>query len=65
MNTNLFKAKLVEKGMNIENLAAKIGLSSQTVYNKLKNDSFKMSEVRKIGDALNLTSVELSNIFFA
>ena len=41
MNTNLFKAKLVEKGMNIENLAAKIGLSSQTVYNKLKNDSFK------------------------
>ncbi|MBQ2600749.1 hypothetical protein II582_05420 [bacterium] len=46
-------------------MAAKIGLSSQTVYNKLKNDSFKMSEVRKIGDVLNLSSVELSNIFFA
>ena len=65
MDTNLFKAKLVEKGMNIERLAAEIGLNPQTIYNKLKKDSFKMSEARKIGEVLNLTSTELSHIFFA
>jgi DNA-binding XRE family transcriptional regulator len=65
LDTNLFKAKLVEKGMNIERLAAEIGLNPQTIYNKLKKDSFKMSEARKIGEVLNLTSTELSHIFFA
>lgn len=65
MNVNRFKAKLVENGMNVERLAAEIGINPQTVYNKLKKDSFKMSEVRKIGKVLNLTSVELCEIFFA
>ena len=65
MNTNLFKAKLVEKGMNVDRLASEMGLNPQTIYNKMKKDSFKMSEARKVGEVLNLTSTELSSIFFA
>ena len=65
MNANLLKAKLVEKGMNVERIAAEIGLNPQTVYNKINNDSFRTSEALKIGRALNLSSTELGEIFFA
>lgn len=65
MNVSKLKAKLVENGINVERLAAEIGLNPQTVYNKINKDSFKMSEARKIGEVLNLTSVELCEIFFA
>lgn len=65
MNANKLKAKLVENGLNVELLAKQMGLNPQTVYNKINNDGFKMSEARKIGDILHLTSVELCEIFFA
>jgi DNA-binding XRE family transcriptional regulator len=62
---NKLKAKLVENGLNVETLAKKLGLNPQTVYNKLNNDGFKMSEARKMGEILNLSSTELCEIFFA
>lgn len=65
MNVNKLKAKLVENGLNVDGLAKKLGLNPQTVYNKLNNDGFKMSEARKIGEILNLSSTELCEIFFA
>lgn len=65
MNVNKLKAKLVENGLNVETLAKKLGLNPQTVYNKLNNDGFKMSEARKMGEILNLSSTELCEIFFA
>lgn len=65
MNVNRLKAKLVENGLNVERLAEKIGLNPDTVYKKIKRDGFKMSEVRKIAEVLNLTSTELCEIFFA
>lgn len=65
MNVNLFKAKLVEKGMNVEHLAAEMGLNTQTIYNKLKKDGFKTSEVRKIGAVLSLSGADLCEIFLS
>lgn len=65
MNVNKLKAKLVENGLNVETLAKKLGLNPQTVYKKLNNDGFKMSEARKMGEILNLSSTELCEIFFA
>ena len=65
MNVNKLKAKLVENGLNVETFARKLGLNPQTVYNKMNNDGFKMTEARKIGDILNLSSTELCEIFFA
>ena len=65
VNVNKLKAKLVENGLNVETLAKKLGLNPQTVYNKLNNDGFKMSEARKMGEILNLSSTELCEIFFA
>lgn len=65
MNVNKLKAKLVENGLNVDCLAKKLGLNPQTVYNKLNNDGFKMTEARKIGEILNLSSTELCEIFFA
>ena len=65
MNVNKLKAKLVENGLNVETFARKLGLNRQTVYNKMNNDGFKMTEARKIGEILNLSSTELCEIFFA
>lgn len=65
MNVNKLKAKLVENGLNVEAFARKLGLNPQTVYNKINNDGFKMTEARKIGEILNLSSTELCEIFFA
>ena len=65
MNVNKLKAKLVENGLNVETFARKMGLNPQTVYNKMNNDGFKMTEARKIGEILNLSSTELCEIFFA
>ncbi len=65
MNVNKLKAKLVENGLNVEAFARKLGLNPQTVYNKMNNDGFKMTEARKIGEILNLSSTELCEIFFA
>lgn len=65
MNVNKLKAKLVENGLNVEAFAWKLGLNPQTVYNKMNNDGFKMTEARKIGEILNLSSTELCEIFFA
>lgn len=65
MNVNKLKAKLVENGLNVETFARKLGLNPQTVYNKMNNDGFKMTEARKIGEILNLSSTELCEIFFA
>lgn len=65
MNVNKLKAKLVENGLNVESFARKLGLNPQTVYNKMNNDGFKMTEARKIGEILNLSSTELCEIFFA
>ena len=65
MNVNLFKAKLVENGMNVERLAEKMSLNPQTIYNKINKDGFKTSEATKVGRILHLSSVELCDIFFA
>ena len=65
MNVNKLKANLVDNGLNVEAFARKLGLNPQTVYNKMNNDGFKMTEARKIGEILNLSSTELCEIFFA
>jgi plasmid maintenance system antidote protein VapI len=66
MNVNKLKGKIVEKGMNIEALAANIGINRASLYRKL-NDAEKITigEAAKMKNALEMTDDEAYEIFLA
>ena len=65
MNVKMLKDKIAEKGMNVEQLAKKIGIDRSTMYRKINADiSTTVAEAIKIKDALGLTNEEARSIFF-
>lgn len=66
MDVNKLKGKVVEKGMNMSQLATKIGIDRSTLYRKLKRqgDTLTVKEVNLIVRALGLTKDEAVDIFF-
>lgn len=64
-NTNEFKAALVRKGMTAGDLAELIGISRQSLSYRMNNIvEFRISEVEKISQILELTLEEKNLIFF-
>ncbi|OZV12278.1 phage repressor protein [Tissierella sp. P1] len=66
VNVNKLKGKIVENGLNISELAKKIGLDRSTLYRKLNSDgeTFTIKEANLIFRELKLTKVEAMEIFF-
>ncbi len=67
MNTNKLKAKLVERGINVANLAESIGIDKATLYRKMRHggESMSIRDANAIVSALRLTPDEAASIFFA
>lgn len=67
VNVNKLKAKLVESGMNVEELSERIGIDKSTLYRRLSadGDTFSIKEADKIIKELNLTKEEVNSIFFS
>ncbi len=66
VNTNLFNEALKNHGDRKDGLAAKLGISRQTLSNKINNKTeFKNQEAIMIKDLLRLTDAEFVSIFFA
>ena len=66
MKTNKLKAKLVERGINVETLADLIGVERSTLYRKLNNsEKITLGEAKRIKDALDMTTQESNEIFLA
>lgn len=66
MNVNKLKGKIVENGMNIEELAVAIGLDRSSLYRKLNNaEKITIGEAVKIKDALSLDDNDAYDIFLA
>lgn len=64
MNIQKLKAKIVERGMNVETLGKKIGVERSSMYRKLnKSEKITIGEARAIKDALGLTAAEATEIF--
>lgn len=65
MNGKKLKAKIIERGLNVESFAKLIEMDRSSLYRKL-NNSQKMTigEATRIKEALDLTSEEASAIFF-
>lgn len=65
MDVRKLKAKVIERGMNVETLAAKLGVDRSTMYRKLGEiEKFTVGEARKIKEELGLTGEEARDIFF-
>ena len=66
MNINKLKGKIVEKNMNVEQLAEMIGIDKTTLYRKLNNaEKITIGEAAKIKVALRLNDSEAYEIFLA
>lgn len=66
MNINKLKGKIVEKGLNIEQVADMIGVDRSTFYRKLNNaDKITIGEAARIKDALLLSDGDAYDIFLA
>lgn len=66
MNINKLKGKIVEKGMNITQLAFELGINRATLYRKINNegDTLTIKEANLIVSVLDLTEKEATEIFF-
>ena len=64
MKLNKLKAKIVEKGMNVEALASAIGMERSTLYRKLNNfEKITIGDAIKMKAALEMTDEEATDIF--
>ena len=67
MKINKLKAKVVEKEMNIEMLAKKLGINQSSLYRKLNNAGEKITigEAVKIKNILDIKDEEAIDIFLS
>lgn len=67
VNVNKLKAKMVELGMNVDELSEKIGMDRTTFYRRLSADgqTFLIKEADAISKELGMTREEVNEIFFS
>lgn len=64
MNINKLKGKIVENGMNVEQLAGAIGIDRATLYRKLNEfEKITIGEAIKIKGVLQLNDEDACKIF--
>ncbi len=65
MNKDLLKGKIFSKGKSIEEIYKSMGISKSAMYRKMNDKSyFTSKEIKKIVEILELTNVEMNEIFF-
>lgn len=66
MNAFKLRAKIVERNITMEELAKQIGISTTTLYRKVKYPlRLTLLEVIKLKDILDMTDKEAIDIFLA
>ena len=64
MNVIKLREKIKESGITFTALAQKTGMSRETLYNRLNNPNFRLSETVALAKALHLSEDERIEIFF-
>lgn len=63
---NKLKAKFVENGLTMEQVAQLLGINPATLYRKMSGDSeFTRNEIAMLKNALNFSLSDINSIFFA
>lgn len=66
MIANELRAEAIRRNLSIGELADRIGISRETLWRRLRNpDSFKVSEIRAIQEALCLDAEQVHSLFFS
>lgn len=67
VNINKLKGKIVECGLNVTELANRVGIDRTTLYRKINSDgkNFTIEEADLISKELRLSSEEVNAIFFS
>ena len=66
MDKEMLNAKLEASGLNRSEIAERLGLTRQGLYNKLNGtNEFKSSEIKLLSEILMLSPQERDYIFFA
>lgn len=66
MELQKLKGKIVEKGMNVETVAERIGVDRSSLYRKLNNfEKITIGEAVKMKAVLELSDAEAADIFLA
>ena len=66
MNVAKLRGKIVERGMNVEGLASKIGVDRSSLYRKLNNaEKITIGEASRMKEALEMTDAEALDIFLS
>ena len=65
-NRNKFRAKVVEQGLTLEEVAKRIGINPSTLDRKMSGISdFSRKEIQILRKELSMTAAECDEIFFA
>ena len=64
-DVNALKNAINEQGMTISSLARIIGMNKQTLFNRMDDPDFRVSEIEAISEALHLSDIDRNKIFFA
>lgn len=66
MKIQKLKAKIIERGYNVEELAKSIDIDRSSMYRKLNNiEKISIGEAKKIKSALAMTDAEANEIFLS
>lgn len=66
MNSILLEQKIIESKLSKKVIAKKIGITRQSLYNKINGKrEFNSSEIKKLCEIIDLSSKEKDDIFFA
>ena len=67
VNLNKLKGRIVERGMNVSDLSALIGIDKATFYRKMNSEgkNFTIEEADSIARELKLNCDEVNSIFFS
>lgn len=66
VNVDRLRGRMVEYKINVDKMAALIGINRATFYRKMENngEAFTIREVNVMSKALNLSLTEVNDIFF-
>ena len=66
MSANLLKGKIVTKGKKMSEIYGDFEMSKSSFYRKMLNFSeFKVKDIKKIKEVLELSEEEVNEIFFS
>ena len=66
VNINKLKGKIIENGLNVEQVAVIVGVDRSTMYRKMEDSGRNMTikDATILSKALNLSAAEVNSIFF-